>query len=366
MALERILIVEDDIYFASLIKEKLLKIKSVTEVDIFEGGVEFFKQFMRKEYSLVILDYKLKDIDGLQILLEIKDKKIDMPVVILTGQGDESVAVDCFLNGAIDYIIKDFHSTKEIIERIVADHSRFKEQRMEKIELQELRKETELSNDKVIQLTNEIKELKNTKSKISKELKILKEGEKKKESFYKSLNNTFTNKLDKIGGRISGHTKRVVALSLKVAKEMQMNDDEIIIVYATALLHDIGGQNIDDVNLLFKSEASDEEQMKVKKLSEEASEIIANEKQLNEVARNVLYKYERWDGKGHPYGLKKDEIPMPTRIVQMIDAFDILTGKELGKKRLTPKDALAYLKEKSGELYDPTVIVAFEKILSGK
>ena len=145
MAIEKILIVEDDTYFAALLKEKLLLQKSIKEVDIIESGVEFFKHFMLKDYSMVILDYVLKDIDGLQILIEIQSKEIDLPVVIITGAGDESVCVDCFLNGAIDYIIKDFQTIDGVIARLEASIQRFKERQLVKAELEALRQETEIA-----------------------------------------------------------------------------------------------------------------------------------------------------------------------------------------------------------------------------
>ncbi len=361
MSFEKILIVEDDVFFAKLLKEKLSKIPSVNEIDILNGGVEFFKHFMLKNYSMVILDYMLKDIDGLQILIEIKEKNIDLPVIIITGKGDESVAVDSFRNGAIDYIIKDFQGIDEIIARIENNYTRFMEKKKQSLEYEELKKENVHQSSKLIRVSQENKSLTQEVEKSKKEIEDRDRKLKTIRKYYESIIYTFAHGMDKTGKRVKGHTARIVKLSMKIADEMKVSDEQKKNIYAAAMLHDIGGQTVEDLDLMFDEEITKDNQKKIKKISEEASKIISADDSLNEVARAVLYRYERWDGTGFPFGLKQAEIPLETRIIQVVDAYDVMINNEDSDKKKTSAEAVKYLHEKSGVYYDPTVVLALEK-----
>jgi HD-GYP domain-containing protein (c-di-GMP phosphodiesterase class II) len=79
---------------------------------------------------------------------------------------------------------------------------------------------------------------------------------------------------------------------------------------------------------------------------------------LQETLPVIRYHHERWDGSGYPMGLKETDIPIQARIFAVADVFDALTSSRTYREKSSPEDAIAYLKEQSGILFDPEIIEA--------
>lgn len=126
----RILLAEDNEDHAYLLK-KILSEKFA--VDVARNGREVLKKIKEGRYDLLLLDYMLPDMSGLDILDEVTESNGDLPVIMITGQGSEDVAVKALTSGAMDYIVKTENFHKGIISCI--------EKNLEKYELQqEIRK----------------------------------------------------------------------------------------------------------------------------------------------------------------------------------------------------------------------------------
>ena len=110
----KILLVEDDADHILLTKRVLRDAGKDYEVDSEEGTKEALKKIMEKHYDLVLCDYRLPGLTGLDILREIKRKGIDLPFVIVTAAGSEKIAVDLMKEGAYDYVIKDSLFTEKL------------------------------------------------------------------------------------------------------------------------------------------------------------------------------------------------------------------------------------------------------------
>jgi HD-GYP domain-containing protein (c-di-GMP phosphodiesterase class II) len=72
----------------------------------------------------------------------------------------------------------------------------------------------------------------------------------------------------------------------------------------------------------------------------------------------IRYHHERWDGSGYPAGLKKGEIPIQARIFAVADVFDALTSKRIYRNQSSPEEAIQYMKEQAGILFDPLIVEA--------
>jgi response regulator RpfG family c-di-GMP phosphodiesterase len=365
MELEKILIVDDDTTFANLVRENLMKIESIKEVDIISSGVEFFKQFMSKDYSMVILDYLLSDIDGLQILIEMKEKDFNLPVVMLTGKGDESVAVDSFQHGVIDYIIKYFENINNLPDRILRDFELYKKRIEKDQELEKLRKEKEELRGFISELTEDSKSVLKDNKLLKDEIKGLNDELAKDKNLYESIVYAYAYALDKVSKRVKDHTKRVTTLSLRIGRELKMSEENLKVLYAASLLHNIGsaGQENVQIDVLLVDTLKEDQQNLIKNYCEMGSDIINNQSGMGEIARFVLYQFERWDGKGFPYGLKKDEIPLISRIIRVADTFDMITTHGYGKKKFTREEALKFINDRSGTYFDPNVVLALNSVL---
>jgi PAS domain S-box-containing protein len=103
----RVLLVEDDLDQAELVENSLQGFDSRFEVETIHTGDACLKKLSDNDYEVIILDYKLPVLNGLEILNQFTKQGIDTPVVVVSGQGNEQIAVDALKNGAYDYIVKD-------------------------------------------------------------------------------------------------------------------------------------------------------------------------------------------------------------------------------------------------------------------
>jgi HD-GYP domain-containing protein (c-di-GMP phosphodiesterase class II) len=74
----------------------------------------------------------------------------------------------------------------------------------------------------------------------------------------------------------------------------------------------------------------------------------------------IRFHQERWDGSGYPIGLKGQEIPLLARIFAVVDAFDALTNDRPYRKKMSLGDAMKYLRDEAGILFDPAIVAEFE------
>ena len=103
----KILLVEDDPDQASLIENRLRKFNSHIEVETAFSGNDCLKKLARNHYETIILDYSLPEYDGIEVLSRIKQTGIDAPVIMVSANGSEKIAVEALKGGAHDYLVKD-------------------------------------------------------------------------------------------------------------------------------------------------------------------------------------------------------------------------------------------------------------------
>ena len=83
---------------------------------------------------------------------------------------------------------------------------------------------------------------------------------------------------------------------------------------------------------------------------------------LQDALSIIRYHHERWDGSGYPIGLKGENIPIQARIFAVADVFDALTSKRSYRTKSSAEEAIQYIKEQSGILFDPMVVEALAKL----
>jgi len=157
------------------------------------------------------------------------------------------------------------------------------------------------------------------------------------------------------------HSKRVVELTLKMAKLLGISDTEYESMRRGALLHDIGKVGIPD-NILQKTGPLTEEEWTImQKHPLYAVELLKPVSFLRESLDIPLYHHEKWDGTGYPYGIKGEDIPLSARIFAVADVFDALASSRPYRKAWTREEALKYLYENRGTHFDPNIVDFFFK-----
>ncbi|MCM1388065.1 MAG: HD-GYP domain-containing protein [Bacillus sp. (in: Bacteria)] len=171
-----------------------------------------------------------------------------------------------------------------------------------------------------------------------------------------------------------GHIRRTAEYVECIAKELKrrgmygdvLTDRYLNDMVVAAPLHDIGKIHIPDAVLNKPGKLTDEEFEVMKthttageELLTHAKEELGESKYLNTALEMAAYHHEWWNGKGYPYGISGEEIPLCARIMAVADVFDALTSKRCYKNAMPLEKAYAIIREETGTHFDPTVVEAF-------
>ena len=163
-----------------------------------------------------------------------------------------------------------------------------------------------------------------------------------------------------------GHSRRVVELTLKIARAMGMREDELVHARRGALLHDIGKMGVPD-QILQKPGPLDEKEWEIMRQHPVyAYQWLSPIRYLNKALEIPYAHHEKWDGSGYPRGLKGTQIPLAARIFAIVDVWDALNSDRPYRDAWQEEKILAYLQEQSGKHFDPHVVVAFLDLLAEK
>jgi PAS domain S-box-containing protein len=161
-------------------------------------------------------------------------------------------------------------------------------------------------------------------------------------------------------GETSKHTQRVIEDTVKLAKFMGIDGEELINVRRGATLHDIGKMGIPDRILGKPGPLTDDEWVIMRKHPEYAQELLGGIPYLQHAMDIPYCHHEKWDGSGYPRGLKEEQIPLSARIFAVIDVWDALISPRCYRPQAWPQEKIRnYLIDQSGKHFDPDVIRAF-------
>ena len=160
-----------------------------------------------------------------------------------------------------------------------------------------------------------------------------------------------------------GHSERVAEISLAIAKEMNLSDEEQYLIHIGAHLHDVGKIGIPDAVISKPGRLTNEEFALIREHPIIGYHIVSKVKILQTVSLIVRHHHERIDGGGYPDGLVGDAIPLGARIVAVADAFDAMTTNRTYKVSMSISEALQELINCSGTQFDREVVEVFVKIM---
>ncbi len=208
----------------------------------------------------------------------------------------------------------------------------------------------------------EIGELANTFNTMSDELEhfiedLKRAAEENRELFMGSIQ-MLAGAVDEKDPYTRGHSDRVTRYSLLIAKEMNQPAPFIETLRISAQLHDVGKIGIED-HILKKPGALTEEEFEVMKThTTKGANILRPVEQLAEMLPGIELHHEALDGRGYPYGLQGDQIPLLARVIAVGDTFDALTTNRPYQQAHTPEQALQIIKNLAGKRLDPEAVQA--------
>ncbi len=154
------------------------------------------------------------------------------------------------------------------------------------------------------------------------------------------------------------HNQRIRELALKLARDMDLNDNDTENLALLASLHDIGKVGIESAVLVKKGEL-DEQEKKVMHKHPEIGYLMAQAiPELRAISEYILYSHESWDGSGFPRGLKGEEIPLLSRIINLVHSYDV-AAYGVYKMPVGPEKAMEIIMEDRGRKFDPRLADLF-------
>ncbi|MFA0814425.1 MAG: HD domain-containing phosphohydrolase [Anaerofustis sp.] len=159
------------------------------------------------------------------------------------------------------------------------------------------------------------------------------------------------------------HAERLVQLSQALAKKMHLTQSQCNELELLAMLHDIGKISIDDNIINKPGKLSDQEWEAIKKHPEAGYRIAMATPELQPIANYILRHHERWDGKGYPGGLSGNEIPLLSRIISVVDAYDAMTQDRVYRKALPVGTAVEEIMRNAGTQFDPEISRMFVEVV---
>jgi HD-GYP domain-containing protein (c-di-GMP phosphodiesterase class II) len=192
---------------------------------------------------------------------------------------------------------------------------------------------------------------------------LLAESKRELEAAYDATLEGWANALELRERETAGHSRRVIDLTIRLAKALVLPEESVDHIRRGALLHDIGKMGIPDSILLKPGPLSPDEWVVMRQHPLYAEHLLSTIHYLTQAIEIPMYHHERWDGSGYPAQLKGQYIPLAARIFAVVDVWDALTSDRPYRKAWSPQAARTYLAEQAGILFDPFIIEIFLKNL---
>jgi HD-GYP domain-containing protein (c-di-GMP phosphodiesterase class II) len=190
----------------------------------------------------------------------------------------------------------------------------------------------------------------------------VKELEEQQHSLLKSVICGFNQLLDLRDLNTGIHSTRLAEWAIRVARRLGIPESDLYQIEVAALLHDIGKIGIPDAILKKERKLTDEERALMNKHPEYSWSILRMFSGLEKASLYALHHHESYNGAGYPGGLKEEEIPIGSRIVSVIDAYDAMISNRCYRKGLSHEEAVKRLRDGGGTQFDPNVVQTFIKI----
>lgn len=304
---------------------------------------EALKILENKTIDMVLTDYIMPEMNGLELLELVSNTFPGMLVIIITAYAEVDVAIDAVKKGAFDFITKPFKTDQlaQTIEKAVR-YLRFKH--IEEEYKQLLEKTVKERTEELFSALQGVKE-----ANIEIVTRLVKASELRDED-------------------TGEHIKRMSNYATALAKALKLDDNFTEMLSLASMMHDIGKIGISDTILLKPGALTPEEFEIMKQHTIIGGKILAGSHiPLIQMAERIaLTHHERWDGTGYPRGLKGVEIPLESRILILCDQYDALRCKRPYKKELSHDEVFHIITVGDGRTlpqhFDPDVLNAFIKV----
>ena len=307
--------------------------------------------------DVVISDMRMPEMDGVEFLEQARLRSPDSMRLLLTGNADVRLILDAVNRGEIyRYITKpwDDHDMLLVVRHALERKAMAEEQRR-------LEALTQNQNERLRELNQDLE------AKVAARTRALEaSNDKLKRNFLTSIQ-VFSSVIELRGAKLAGHSRRVADLARRLAVRLGVDARESQQIFIAGLLHNIGKVGFSDAMLEMPVSRMNGELLGLyRRYPERGEHLLMPLEELREAAALVRAHQERFDGEGFPDRLAGLDIPLGARILALASDYDNLQIGVLTEHALRPEQAARLVFDSRGKRYDPTVVAAFEELLSGR
>ncbi|MCL2127114.1 MAG: response regulator [Treponema sp.] len=327
--MKRILVVDDNI---SILKQISAHLAGEYEVSLAKSGMLALQICAKEKPDLILLDIEMPDMDGFDVISRLKKNPyLDrIPVIFLTANHSAEIEIKALESGARDFIVKPVE--KSILLHRIELHLRF----------------------------------------VSYQIQTEQNVSALSDSIASSFADMIECRDENTGGHVIRTSKYVEILGIELINQgvfsEELNPSELKMMVRASPLHDIGKIAISDRVLLKAGRLDDTEFAKMKRHAEIGAAILERMYRRMPAQRYLRYAcliaashHERYDGKGYPNNLEKDNIPLCGRIMAVADVYDALMDNRVYRSSMGHIQAAGIIFENEGTQFDPRIVDAFRK-----
>jgi two-component system response regulator RpfG len=322
-----VLIVDDQASQRAILRHLVQDIGADIKVSDFADPVEALLWSQEEPQDMVILDYRMPNMDGLEFARQFRRplSQRDVPMMLVTVVGDEPVRQAALDAGIMDFMVKPI---------------RPRELRSRCKNLLDLRQRQQALKSRTYALEHRL--LSGTHEMEQRELALLV-------------------RLARLAAQREGADlrvfERISAFSSVLAQGLGLPEQQVRRIEHAAQLHDLGNVGIADAILNRPGPLSEDERIVMQQHTVLGHDALQGGSGLLQLGAEIaLGHHEHWDGSGYPYGLAGEEIPVSARIVAAADVLDALLSQRPFRERWSIGNALEHMKGQSGLHFDPEVI----------
>ena len=329
-----ILVADDEAEIRDVLHELLSENYDCMTVNSAEAALACLRTV---QFDLVISDIMMDGMSGLEMVPHVLELSPDTVVIMISGAQTLESAIGALRVGAFDYLMKpfDLRHVEAAVSRALDHQALIKAKRRYENYLEEL----------VAQRTAELDHA----------LKSLEEA-------YRTTLKALAAALETRDRETHGHSERVVSFSLRLGRELGLNNEQLRALEFGSLLHDIGKIGVPDAILHKPAALTDEEWVRMRRHPILGQQILRGIEFLEGATRVVGQHHEKWDGSGYPLDLRGEEIDLNARIFAVADAFDAITSDRVYRAGKPYEVAAAELDLFAGRQFDPNVVAAFHRV----
>ena len=333
MAAERILIVDDENYVRTVMGTMLSRSGYATTL-VASGQEALDHLEADPRCDLVLSDMMMSGMDGMALLENIRRRRPDLPIVMVTAVHDIGIAMGSIRSGAYDYLLKPFER-----EQLLATVSRA------------------LDHSRVVRQNAVYKH--NLEQLVTARTDMLHQAMRDLERSYDITLEALGDSLDLRDAETEGHSKRVTAYTIALARVNGMTPSQLRVIARGAFLHDIGKIAIPDSILLKPGPLDEQEQAVMREHCNRGYQMLRKIPFLAEASEIVYTHQERYDGSGYPRGLKGKHIPLGSRIFAIADTLDAITSDRPYRRSKSLEAAREEIVRCANTQFDPEMVELF-------